>query len=323
MSEAFYASSTVIIGAFLLDLIAGEPGRFPHPVVLIGRVVAWVDRLANRDYISAKMKRIAGGGLAILMPLFIFFLTAVLISTTYRIMGDIGGAAFTIILAYTTISPKGLRDAALHIRGHLRDGDLEGARKALSQIVGRSTEALEEREIVRGTVESVAENTSDGVTAPLFYLGIGGVPLAMAYKAINTMDSMIGYKNERYVDFGRASARLDDMVNYIPARLTGLLMVASSLIMNMNWRGAWKVMLRDGRNHPSPNAGYPEAAAAGAMNIQLGGENRYPGRVDVRPYIGDKVKELEIGEIDGVVMLMYLSSAIMLFAALSLRALII
>jgi adenosylcobinamide-phosphate synthase len=204
----------------------------------------------------------------------------------------------------------------------LEKGDTPSAREALSHIVGRQTLELGEEEVIRATVETVAENTSDGVIAPLFYLFLGGVPLAMAYKAVNTLDSMVGYKNGRYRDFGWASARLDDILNFIPARLTALLMVSAAFIFKMDWRDAWRIMLRDNSNHPSPNAGWPEAATAGALGIRLGGENFYPGRSELRPFIGDKQRGMEDRDISKALQLLYAVSILMLLLILVLKGLL-
>jgi adenosylcobinamide-phosphate synthase len=186
----------------------------------------------------------------------------------------------TALLASMTLATRSLYDESKVVLNALNRGNMEEARKNLSMIVGRDTEDLDEKEIYRAVIETISENLSDGIIAPMFYLALGGVPLAMAYKAINTLDSMVGYKNERYADIGWFSAKMDDIWNWIPARLTGLIIVAVSFILRLNWRDSWKIMRRDGRNHPSPNSGISEAAAAGALNIQLGGKSR-AARADI------------------------------------------
>jgi adenosylcobinamide-phosphate synthase len=175
----------------------------------------------------------------------------------------------------------------------LEQGDLPLARKEVGFLVGRNTDHLDEKEICRALIETVSENTSDGIIAPLFYLLIGGPPLAMAYKALNTLDSMVGYRNERYRYLGWASARGDDVANLIPSRLTALLFVLSSIILRKNWRGAWRTTWKDGRKNPSPNSGYPEAAMAGALGVQLGGKNFYFGRVEEKPLIGEPERPID------------------------------
>ncbi len=193
-------------------------------------------------------------------------------------------------------------------------GDLPGARQALAAIVGRDTADLDEGEVWRATIETVAENASDGVIAPLFYLFLGGPALALAYKAVNTLDSMVGYKNERYLLFGWASARCDDLANWLPARITGLLMVAAAPLTGLSCRQAWRIMCRDGKNHSSPNSGIPEAAAAGALGVRLGGTNWYFGRPVEKPTIGEPLKPLSASAYHGVVRLMYVAEALFVAA---------
>jgi adenosylcobinamide-phosphate synthase len=193
-------------------------------------------------------------------------------------------------------------------------GDLPLARKQLSFIVGRDTDGLEEPEIWRGAVETVAENTADGVIAPLFFLMLGGPVLGLAYKAVNTLDSMVGYKNERYLLFGRASARFDDLVNYIPARLSGFFMVLTAPIVGLNAKNSLRIMFRDGRNHASPNSGIPEAAAAGALGVQLGGTNVYFGTAMEKPTIGDPLQPLDCKAWQGAVRSMYAAEMLLLFS---------
>ncbi|MBU4345393.1 MAG: adenosylcobinamide-phosphate synthase CbiB, partial [Proteobacteria bacterium] len=193
----------------------------------------------------------------------------------------------------------------------LNRGNIEEARKRLSMIVGRDTEKLDEQGICRAVIETVSENLSDGIIAPMFYLALGGLPLAMAYKAVNTLDSMVGYKNDRYGDIGWFSAKMDDMFNWIPARFTGLIIVAASFVLRYNWRDSWKIMRRDGQNHSSPNSGMPEAAAAGALNIQLGGKIQYFGKISHKPTIGDRIKEIDRDDVKKAWVIMFFSSFFM------------
>ncbi|MEK7313841.1 MAG: adenosylcobinamide-phosphate synthase CbiB [Deltaproteobacteria bacterium] len=319
MSE-YYMATSAIVAAFILDLILGERRGLPHPVIFMGRIISRADGLLNRECFSGATKRAFGLAVAVIVPLLAFSATFLVIKVFYY-LNQVVGALVSVLLAYTTLSLKGLKDVAMAVERALRNGDIQGAREALSHMVGRDTGSLEMPEIVRGTIESVAENTSDGVIAPLFFLVVGGAPLAMAYKAVNTLDSMLGYKNERYADFGRASARLDDFANHIPARLAGVLMVVASFLLKMDWRRAWLVMIRDSRLHPSPNAGYPEAAAAGAIRVRLGGSNSYFGKAETRPFIGDCAREMAADDINSVVGLMYLSSILMLVVSVGLRGL--
>ncbi|MHB1127166.1 MAG: adenosylcobinamide-phosphate synthase CbiB, partial [Bacillota bacterium] len=220
------------------------------------------------------------------------------------------GGLVNIWLMSTTLATRSLAGAARAVGQPLIRGDLFTAREKLAMIVGRDTAELSEGEIVRGTVETVAENTSDGVVAPLFYLFLGGAPLAMAYKAINTLDSMVGYRNERYLNFGWAGARLDDMANYLPARLTAVLLSLAAVIGPGKPARGLQTLLRDGRRHPSPNSGYPEAAVAGVLGVRLGGYNSYHGRSSFREYIGEDLTPLRAVHIGQAVKLMYIAAVL-------------
>ncbi len=222
-------------------------------------------------------------------------------------------AAVSTVVLYFTITPRALARDGLEIYHLLKDGDIVLARKRLSWIVGRDTENLEEGDIARGTIETVAENTTDGIISPLFYFLLLGPVGAALYRAGNTMDSMLGYKNERYLYFGRFAARLDDVLNYIPARLTFLLFVAASFLMQLDWRNAISIGLRDAPKHPSPNGGYAEATVAGAMHVRLGGYNYYEGKPEFREYMGDPDTPLKADHIMTSIMLMY--GATVLFIA--------
>jgi adenosylcobinamide-phosphate synthase len=221
------------------------------------------------------------------------------------LLHPLAGYAITLLLSWTCLAARSLHDESKLVADALAAGDLSGARRLLSRIVGRDTEQLDEPEIWRALVETVAENTSDGVIAPLLCLMIGGPVLALAYKAVNTLDSMVGYKNDNYLRFGWASARCDDLVNWLPARITGLLMVLVAPLLRLSLTDAWRIMRRDGRNHASPNSGIPEAAAAGALGVRLGGTNRYFGKPVAKPTIGDPLQPLTRDSWLGTVRLMY------------------
>ena len=309
--------------AFLLDLLLGDPGGLPHPVKIIGNFAARLERAMNRPGAGKIYLLTAGFAAAAVVVVLTFAVTFFLVGAAYRHLGKLGGGAVEVFLAYTTLSAKSLAGAAKEVLKPLLAGDLPEARRKLSMVVGRDTENLDLPQVVRGTVETVAENTSDGVIAPLFYLALGGAPLAMAYKAVNTLDSMFGYKNERFLYFGRAAARLDDIANFIPARLSALLTVIASFLLNLNgggysWRSSLKVLIKDRLNHTSPNSGYPEAAAAGALGVRLGGENSYFGIASVKPFIGEPSRPLAPERINESVRLMYLTAAlgVIIFAAL-------
>jgi adenosylcobinamide-phosphate synthase len=217
-----------------------------------------------------------------------------------------------VLLSWSCLAARSLHAESALVAQALAAGDLAGARRQLSFIVGRDTAALEEQEIWRGAVETVAENTADGVIAPLLFLMLGGPVLGLAYKAVNTLDSMVGYRNDRYLLFGRASARCDDLANWLPARLTGLLLVAAAPLTGLSLPGAWRIMRRDGRNHSSPNSGIPEAAVAGALGVQLGGTNIYYGQAVVKPTIGEPLHPLAQRDWRGAVRLLYGAEALLL-----------
>ena len=218
------------------------------------------------------------------------------------------------------ISPRTLADAAREIYWLLESENLPRAREKVGWIVGRDTANLNEAEVSRATVETVAENTVDGVISPLFYFAVGGLPLAVAYRAINTMDSMLGYKNEKYFYFGRVAARLDDIANFIPARLTGLLFVCAAIVLHLDWRNAFNMMRRDASKHPSPNGGWAEATVAGALNIRLGGTNYYFGEPHFRAYMGEPNEILEAAHILGAIRLMYTATILFLTFACVIRS---
>ncbi|MFD1851591.1 adenosylcobinamide-phosphate synthase CbiB [Oceanobacillus bengalensis] len=278
---------TAIALAIFIDFLIGDPPTWPHPVKMIGSGISLLEKKLNHG----KSRRAKGTLMVILIACVTFLITAILVCYFYR-LHPIAGIILESILISTTIAQKGLKDAALLVYRALMNGDLMEARLKLSYIVGRDTDNLGEEEIVRGTVETVAENTSDGVTAPLFWGLIGGAPLAFVYRAINTCDSMVGYKNEKYQDFGWASARLDDLVNWIPSRLTAFLMLLGNRPENMSVKNAWKILFRDAKSHPSPNSGWLEAAVAALLGIQLGGVNYYKGVKSNRAKMGDPIVSL-------------------------------
>lgn len=290
-----------LILAYSLDLVIGDPVCLPHPVRIIGAAIQKTERFlrallekGSRDAYRLQ-ERIAGILLVIIITgstCFAMFLIGkgllLLAGSEYQIL-KITGAVLMVYLISTTLATKGLIASVQETITPIKNGDIAVARKNLRRIVGRDTGSLDERDILRASIESLAENTSDGIIAPLFYFVIGGLPLAMTYKAINTLDSMVGYKNDRYIDFGWAAARLDDIANYIPARITGFLIAIASSVLNLSLvtcRSSLKIMFRDGRNHTSPNSGIPEAAIAGALNIVLGGASTYNGKVVEKPLIG-------------------------------------
>ncbi|MBL0385824.1 cobalamin biosynthesis protein CobD [Tumebacillus sp. ITR2] len=312
----------VILGlAYLVDLLVGDPGWFPHPVVIIGKFISRLDRLLRRSSDSKLIARLKG----CLFPLLIvggtYFITYELLHLA-ALLSKWLAYALEVWLISTTIATKGLAAAGRGVYEALKSGDLPLARQRLSWIVGRDTEHLDEGEISRGGIETVAENIVDAVTSPLFYAFLGGAPLAMAYRAVNTLDSMVGYKNEKYLHLGWASARLDDLANYLPARLTLPFLVASSLILKYNGRNTWFITLRDAAKHPSPNSGIAEAAVAGALDIQLGGHNTYGGVTSFRANMGDRTVDIAPTHILQTIRLLYLTTALYLIVLLAVKGLL-
>lgn len=280
--------------AYILDLAIGDPKQFPHPVRMMGWAITRVEYLLRRREQSTEIgQKLAG----IFLVLIIVASTYVLFYGINFILHNFQFSTFAnylslLLLAYlisTTLATRELLKSAKSVIETLKNNNIEGARANLSCIVGRDTNSLDRHKILKVTIESLAENASDGIIAPLFYFSIGGLPLAMTYKAINTLDSMIGHRNEKYRNFGWAAAKLDDIANYLPARITGVLIAVSTCIIDgLNGLNAFKIMLRDGRNHLSPNSGIPEAAMAGALGIRLGGQSFYEGTIVEKPYIGEE-----------------------------------
>jgi adenosylcobinamide-phosphate synthase len=296
--------------ACLLDAAVGDPRWFPHPVRWMGAVVTWCDRRVHQLLLSPTKQRISGVLLAVALPAGAYGAGALLIWFGSSI-DPLWGSAVTVLLAWTTLAARDLIDHVVSVQRALQSVSLMEARAAVAKIVGRDTEEMAESDIVRATVETIAESTADGIVAPLFYLVLGGAPLALAYKALSTLDSMIGHLDDQYRWFGWASARLDDVANFLPARITALLLVLSVGIVSRSWpamQRAWKILLRDGRQHPSPNSGRPEAAMAGALGVQLGGTNRYGGLLIERPYLGDPDQPLTRAHIGMALTLMLWTS---------------
>lgn len=282
-----------------LDATIGDPRWLPHPVRGMGYLVTWVEKRIRLLCAGPRALRLAGVVLALGLPSLAFLLGWIMIVGGTAIHEWVG-RGIGLCLAFTTLAWRDLIDHVNAVSDALKTGSLEQAREAVSLIVGRDTDRLSESEIVRATVETIAESASDGVIAPLLLLAVGGAPLALAYKAVSTLDSMVGHRDEHYRDFGWASARLDDLINWIPARLTAWLMVmtaAFSLQGVKQFKRSIVTLLRDGYKHPSPNSGRPEAAMAGVLGVQLGGTNVYDGLPQERPVLGDEVETLSIKHI--------------------------
>jgi adenosylcobinamide-phosphate synthase len=272
--------------AILIDTFLGDPRSSLHPVVMIGNCISYFERKLLKPQYSRILKRIAGMLLVILVlgiTYAVTWWTLKLLSQIHPWAEFLGGA----LLLSLTISPNSLANAGNEIYQHLVLGDLKQARFKVGWIVGRDTDNLSSSEITRATVETIAESIVDGIISPLFYFIIGGVPLAFLYRAVNTLDSMVGYKNDKYKDFGMCAARVDDIFNYIPARLTAILILLATIVLRFNFTGASRAIWNDAAKHPSPNSGLPEAGVAGALGIRLGGLNYYGGIASQRAYMGE------------------------------------
>jgi adenosylcobinamide-phosphate synthase len=304
-----------LISAYLLDLILGDPQWFPHPVRLMGKLIAGLEEFFRNLGSSPSWLRLSGVLLVLMVCGGAFLVTAFLIQWVGSLYW-VGELVVSVFLAYTTLATRDLQVETKKVLQALEAGDLARARRELSFLVGRDTAHLDEPEILRALIETIAENISDGIMAPLFYLGLGGAPWAMAYKGINTLDSMVGYRTERFRHIGWASARLDDAANFVPARLSGLMIILSSFILGKSWRDSLGILLRDHGKHESPNSAWPEAAMAGALGLQLGGLNYYFGQPNQKPFIGDRKKNLERRDVREAWKISYLSSFWMLFLAL-------
>lgn len=305
--------------ALIIDIIIGDPYFFPHPVRLMGKIISSQEKLARRLLKDKKRLVIAGFFIVFINILISFFIPFEILKflKPYKILYHI----VNVYLIYTCVAARCLHDEALKIYKAF-SVSLDEARYRLSFIVGRQTSHLDEGEIVRATVETVAENTSDGVIAPLIYIMIGGAPLGMMYKMINTMDSMLGYINEKYRYIGFFPAKCDDVFNFIPARLTGLLMNLSS-IFKYDVKNGFKIMIRDRKNHKSPNCAYPEGAVAGLLNVQLGGDNIYFGELVKKPKIGDRIRELSREDIKKAVEIMYRTETLLFVLYLIIKGVLL
>lgn len=313
-------SILALILGFVLDLIFGDPIWLYHPVRAIGLLISRLEPLFRRIFPKTEKGELTAG---------VFFALAVVgVTTGLAALGlFLAGLvspwlsfALQVFWSYQLLAVKSLKKESMKVYERLKEEDLPGARQAVSMIVGRDTQNLTAEGVAKAAVETVAENTSDGVIAPLIFLALGGPVLGFFYKSINTLDSMVGYKNDQYLYFGRFSAKLDDAVNYLPARISGLLMVAASLFAGLDMKNAWKIYNRDKRNHASPNSAQTEAAAAGALQVQLAGNAWYFGKLYEKPTIGDPIRPVEYEDIRRVNGLMYVAAflALALCAGLSL-----
>ena len=296
--------SALVLG-FLLDLAFGDPRWLYHPIRLIGNLIAWAEKPFRAAFPKSEKGELAAG------TFFAVFVVAVSTAAPAILLALASRLSLWLVFAlevfwsFQILAAKSLKSESMKVYAALKEGDLPKARKAVSMIVGRDTQNLSEEGVAKAAVETVAENSSDGVIAPLLFLALGGPALGFFYKAVNTLDSMVGYKNDTYLYFGRFSAKLDDVLNFIPSRISGLLLVLASPLAGLSMEGAWKIFRRDRRNHASPNSAQTEAAAAGALGVQLAGDAYYFGKLYKKPTIGDPLRPVEYEDIRRVNRLMY------------------
>ena len=299
--------------AFLLDIMIGDPRWFPHPVRMIGVCIEYCEKVLRRLIPS---EQVGGIFLTFIIVIGTYLVTYQLLIFFYEIRWSLG-ILVSIIIIFFSLSTRDLLRETGNVLKALKSGNLKTARKNLSRIVGRDTQNLSEEQIATGCIETSAENIVDGIIAPLFYAFIGGPALAMAYKSINTLDSMVGYKNDRYIDFGRASAKLDDVANYIPARIAAVVLPIASYLCGANYSNSVKILKRDGRKHPSPNSGIPEAAIAGALGIRLGGPSVYNDVRSDKPFIGDPQRNVSFHDISSTSKIVVVSAIISVVIGIS------
>jgi adenosylcobinamide-phosphate synthase len=292
-----------LCAAVIIDWILGDPYWFPHPVIYIGKLIKFLENKGRSVCKTPKALKVWGGLIVIIVCFVSFLIPFTILRVTRSLPWLYHG--LNIFMLWTTLAARSLHKEGIKVYHSLEREDLGDARLKLSYIVGRDTKNLSSEEIIRADVETIAENTSDGIIAPLFFAALGGAPLSMLYKGVNTMDSMLGYLNEKYRHIGFFPAKTDDVFNFIPARITGFLMCISAPVVNGNIIRSLRIMVRDRKNHKSPNCAYPEAAVAGAMDVQLGGSNTYFGEVMAKPTIGDAVKKLTRSHISDTIRLMY------------------
>ncbi|MDY6863606.1 MAG: adenosylcobinamide-phosphate synthase CbiB [Thermodesulfobacteriota bacterium] len=304
-----------IIFAYILDLLFGDPRSFPHPVKAMGKVIEFLEKALRRLPLNLYL---SGGILVVILVLGTFILTNKLIFIAFQFNSFLG-EAIAIFFIYTTLSIRDLDKETRWAYLALKEDDIVLARERISLIVGRDTEDLTREDAVRACIETVAENTVDGIISPIFFALLGGAPLAMAYKAVNTLDSMVGYKNDKYLKFGWASARMDDLANFIPARLSALIIPMAAAILKRRGMKSFSTMVKDRKKSVSPNAGIPESAFAGALGITLGGRACYQRKKVVIPIMGKESRPKELKDILSAIYLMYLVSGVTLIIGIAIR----
>ena len=321
LTHILVLDTLAILAGCILDLLFGDPaGRF-HPVCFIGKLISALEYKLYRKSDPDRRKQSRGTLLTVSVIIITALVTAGILVTALIAGKNTGGIIYLILAALlcdSTLAVRDLRKESMKVASALNKG-LPDARKALSRIVGRDTENLDEAAVIRAAVETVAENTTDGAVSPLFFLFLGGPAAAMAYKAVNTMDSMIGYKNERYLHFGRAAAKLDDVLNFIPARIAALLWIVAAGLCGEDMKGAWRIWRRDRFKHESPNSAQTESACAGSLQVALAGDAYYFGKLKKKPVIGDPVREITPDDIRRANRMMTVTSGLAMAAGMLLR----
>mgnify|MGYP001852842684 FL=1 len=311
-----------LLTGYVLDLIFGDPRQIYHPIRIIGNLIAVLEKGIRKVFPKTSKGELAGG--TVLVVLVVLICTAVP-AALLGLAAWIHPVVYWLLASFwcwQILATKSLKTESMKVYAPLKEGDLPAARRAVAMIVGRDTERLTEEGVAKAAVETVAENTSDGIVAPLIFLALGGPALGFFYKAVNTMDSMVGYKNERYLYFGRTAARLDDVLNFLPSRISAWLMILAAAFLGMDGKNAKRIYLRDRRNHASPNSAQTEAVMAGALRVQLAGDAWYFGELYKKPTIGDPFRAVEPEDIVRANRLMYLTSALALAVCGILRAVI-
>ena len=316
MNYAFYLPTKFIFTAVIMDVVLGDPVWLPHPVRLIGRVITSGER---RLHTGVPRQDVIGGALLVVGVLILSIAATWLLIVGLETISWLLGALAAVLIAWTTLAAHALNDAALGVERHLESNDEDSARRQIRALVGRDTAVLDRAGLVRAAVESVAENSSDGVIAPMLFLFLAGPVGAVAYKAINTLDSMVGYKDAHYLYFGKCAARLDDIANLVPARLTALCIAAAAGLLTGSGLESLRTCFADGHKHESPNAGYPEAAMAGALGVELGGDAYYGGELEHRPRLGNGKAALDIAALHTSRSLMWIATAMALAVLTALR----
>ena len=308
---------------FLLDLLLGDPHWLYHPIRLVGHLITGLETVLRRIFPGTESGELAAGGCLLVLTAGITSASAWGLLFLAGLVHPYVRFALETVMCYQLLATKSLRDETLKVYTALRAGDVEGARRAVSMVVGRDTAVLDDIGITKAAVETVAENTSDGIIAPLLFMVIGGAPLGYFYKAVNTMDSMVGYKNERYLYFGRTAAKFDDVVNWFPARLSAVLMVCAGGLLGMDAGNAWRIYVRDRYNHSSPNSAHTEAVTAGALHIQLAGNAYYFGKLYEKPTLGDADRPVEYEDIRRAGRLLYGTAVLALLVFLAVKGVVL